>query len=139
VAAGRRQQPRPGPRTGGLPDVEAAREAVEELRLALPGLTSGLSPDSRPGRWGWVLRQGTDVAAVSSRWYERQRESRYSLQQFLAAAPLAPVSASVVVRSRAREVRRAELRTRVRPTADADPARALVPAQLTSQDVEVTW
>lgn len=110
-----------------FPDAESAREAIEQLRAALDGMTSGLSPDSRPGRWGWQLRQGTDVTAVSSRWYERQRESRYSLGQFVAAVPVAPLSPTVAVRPRARELRRVAVPRQSRPT---EPTAA--PAEHTS-------
>lgn len=93
-----------------LADAAAARLAVDRLRDALPRATSGHAPDSRPGRWGWQLKHESEVLAVSSRWYERQRESRYSLQQFLAAVPVAAVTENVAVRPRSRELRRGDLR-----------------------------
>lgn len=118
-----------------LVDATAARLAVVRLREALPGATSGHAPDSRPGRWGWQLKDEGEVLAVSSRWYERQRESRYSLQQFLAAVPVATVTENVAVRPRSREVRRSDLR--LPRSGDPVPAQpsSRIPSQAGQRDV----
>lgn len=92
------------------PDIELCRAAVDDLRHRLTGATTGLSPDSRPGRWGWQVVHGDDVLAVSSRQYERQRESRYNLELFLAAVPVAEISRTVAVRPRNRQLHRTDLR-----------------------------
>ena len=117
-----------------LSDATAARLAVVGLREALPHLVSGHAPDSRPGRWGWQLKHEGEVLAVSSRWYERQRESRYSLQQFLAAVPVAALSEHVAVRPRSREVRRNDLRI-PRSSDPLPPATGRIPAQVALRDV----
>jgi hypothetical protein len=116
-------------------DVAACMTALARLQHELPSATTGLAPDSRPGRYGWRVTSGSQVLAVSSRWYERQRESRYSLQQFLAAAPTAPISPTVAARPRSREIRRAELRVPRAASEDAPvvPAR-LVPVPRTAAD-----
>lgn len=82
------------------------RAAVDQLRERADVASVGLSPDSRPGRWGWQVTHLGQVLAVSSRVYERQREARYSLTQFLAAVPVATVVDTVALRPVPRELRR---------------------------------
>jgi hypothetical protein len=93
-----------------LADLDACRAALARLQAELGRVTTGPSPESRPGRWGWHVVLGREVLAVSSRWYERQRESLASLEQFLASVPVARMSETVAVRPRPREVGRADLR-----------------------------
>jgi hypothetical protein len=89
-------------------ELESCMEAVTDLRERVHVASSGLSPDSRPGRWGWQVTHLDEVLAVSSRVYERQREARYSLEQFLIAVPVATEAPPVAVRTRSRDVRRSE-------------------------------
>jgi hypothetical protein len=74
---------------------DACLEAIDSLTRALhraqPRLS--LSPDS--GLWGWVLSLDGEPVAMSGRGYYREREARYSLDQFLVAAPAADVSPGV--------------------------------------------
>lgn len=90
-------------------DAADCREAVDQLRERADAASAGLSPDSRPGRWGWQVTHVGEVLAVSSRVYERQREARYSLTQFLAAVPVAAVVDTVTMRPTSRELRRRTL------------------------------
>jgi len=74
---------------------------------------SNTGPTSRTGGWTWQLSLAFEdgeadgqVAAVSARGYERQRECRHSLDNFLIAVPAADVVSRVAVRARTREVSR---------------------------------
>ena len=92
-----------------LEDLEACRAALARLRAGVDRLTTGDRPGSRPGRWGWELRLGADVVAVSSRWYERQREALRSVEAFLDAVPVAGTSERIAVRPILRQLRRPDL------------------------------
>jgi len=72
------------------PDVVAAVAAVEFLREELTRADIVVTRTSgSPGGWVWRLRIDGEVHAVSSRTHQRQRESRYNVEQFLAAVPAA--------------------------------------------------
>ena len=118
-----------------LADLDACRAALARLQAELGRAAAGFSPDSRPGRWGWHVLLGREVLAVSSRWYERQRESRYSLEQFLLAAPVARISEHVAVRPRTREVRRADLRLPRSTDAQDEPAVSVQSGPSTPEEV----
>ena len=84
------------------PDVDSAVVAVERLRRELDRALLGVvrQPEATGG-WVWHLTLGDEELATSSRAHQRQRESRYSVQQFLAAVPVAqPPAALVLVRQR---------------------------------------
>lgn len=88
------------------PDVPAAVAAVEFLLRELDRAEIIVAPTSRPpGGWVWRLRIDGKEQAVSSRVHQRQRESRYNVQQFLAAASAAPAPPAIAV-VRQRVVRR---------------------------------
>lgn len=107
---------------------------LADCRAAITRLVEGISravpapsPASRPGRWSWELVLPVEVTggdpggasnpaavtgtllAVSARRYERQRECRYSLENFVAAVPVAVVVDKVAVRPRARLLLRSDL------------------------------
>lgn len=93
---------------------DLCREAVSRLVTDLAQAAPGQAPLSRPGNWSWQLAlRFVDhpplVLAVSARSYERQRESRFSLENFLAAVPIAAVAATVAVRPRTRQLLRTDL------------------------------
>lgn len=83
------------------------RAGVTRLLSALPDLVAVLAPGSGAGRWAWHLvltgpHGERSVLAASSRSYERQRENRYSIENFRSAAAIAVVSDGVVLRARPR-------------------------------------
>ena len=107
-------------------ELELCHDALTRLVAGIDDLCTAVGPANRPGGWTWQLSgpgpgdgSGLDVAAetladdhvlaVSARSYERQRECRVSLENFLAAAPAAAIVGKVTVRARTREV------TRLRP------------------------
>lgn len=102
-------------RSPGTYESEAlCRESVTRLIANLARASPGQAPLSRPGHWSWALTLRTVEApplalAVSARCYERQRESRFSLENFLAAAPIAVVASTVAVRPRSRLLVRTDL------------------------------
>lgn len=69
-----------------FPDVAAAVAAIATLRSRFADLAATHQTDER-GRWRWRLTADDVAVVVSSRAYLRQRESHYSLAQFLAVAP----------------------------------------------------
>ena len=82
-------------------NLAACHAAIERLRCEVAG--AELLTTQTPGitaAWGWRVQLDGQALAVSSRTYQRQRESRYSLEQFLAAVPLAVPSSTVVIISR---------------------------------------
>lgn len=96
-----------GPRS--YVDLAACHAAIERLRseLADAELITTQAPGTSAA-WGWRVQLAGENVAVSSRTYQRQRESRYSLEQFLAAVPLAEPSVTAIARPRHRVVRRAD-------------------------------
>lgn len=108
-------------------ELELCQEAVARLVAGVDALSATVGPANRPGGWTWQLTGPGPVAdvdagvaaevdsiddhvlAMSARSYERQRECRVSLDNFVAAAPAAVVVDKVTVRPRTREV------TRLRP------------------------
>lgn len=62
--------------------------AIRALVAGLDSTVSSVGQAGGIGRWGWRLTLEGAVVAVSGRSYERQRECRYNLEQFLLAAPL---------------------------------------------------
>lgn len=96
------------------PSLASAVEAVRFLQLHLDEIESALAPSTVTSRWGWRITLAGAAVAASGRWYQREREARYNLEQFLIAAPTAQVVDSLGSRSR------------MRPTALSDLARAEV-------------
>lgn len=70
------------------PDATACAEAVAHLQSSVAGLEFQLV-DGAAGRWGWRASLAGEPVATSSRWYLRQRESRYNLEGFRLAVPQA--------------------------------------------------
>lgn len=96
------------------PSLSVAIEAVQALQLNLAQASTSLAPSTVTSRWGWRMLLGDTAIAASGRWYQREREARYNLEQFIAAAPTANIVASLGSRSRMRpsamsEVARAEV------------------------------
>ena len=94
--------------------LSAAIEAVQNLQLRLDEATSSLAPSTVTSRWGWRMLLGETAVAASGRWYQREREARYNLEQFTLAAPTAHIVGTLGSRSR------------MRPSALSDIARAEV-------------
>jgi hypothetical protein len=80
--------------------LEDAMLAVAHLREHLDEATTALAPSAVTSRWGWRLTVGGIDLAASGRWYQREREARYNLEQFTISAPLAQVANSLGSRSR---------------------------------------
>jgi len=95
-------------------DLDEAVAAVAWLQDHVTEVEAVIAPSAATSRWGWrLLNAGSDVAA-SGRWYQREREARYNLDQFLLAAPVAQVATALGSRSR------------LRPSVLSDRARAEV-------------
>ena len=90
-----------GRSAGTYDDHPACREAVSLLIEVVDDLVVTAAPGSGPGSWSWRLVLPSPDRAVlvaSAQSYERQRESRYSIDNFRACVPLAVVSDALVVR-----------------------------------------
>ena len=90
-----------GRSAGTYDDHQTCREAVRLLIEVVDGLVVTVAPGSGPGSWSWrLVLPGPDrgVLVASAQSYERQRESRYSIENFRACVPLAVVSDALVVR-----------------------------------------
>ena len=90
-----------GRSAGTYDDHQTCREAVSLLIEVVDGLVVTVAPGSGPGNWSWRLVLPSPDRAVlvaSAQSYERQRESRYSIENFRACVPLAVVSDALVVR-----------------------------------------
>jgi hypothetical protein len=85
--------------TTGFPDVDSCRAAVRRLVDGLPGATASIvSAGAGAAAWTWRLEIGGRTVAAAGRSYLRNRECRYSLAHFLAAAPQAFALADLQVR-----------------------------------------
>jgi len=71
------------------PDAARCLEAMLDLRLAVLGGRSTVGTSVHGGLWGWRIDLDGIRVAVAGRLYQRQRECRYNLTQFLAALPAA--------------------------------------------------
>jgi hypothetical protein len=69
-----------------FPGIEAAHAAIDDFVRRLPDLVDELDATATSGRWRWRLLSGTDLLATSSRSFQRERECRYNLAQFIAHA-----------------------------------------------------
>jgi uncharacterized protein YegP (UPF0339 family) len=97
-------------------ELEACRAAITRLVEGISRAEPAPSAASRPGCWSWELVLPAEATrgapgggsgapavtggllAVAARRYERQRECRYSLENFVAAVPVAVVVDKVAVR-----------------------------------------
>jgi hypothetical protein len=102
--------------------LEEAIAAVADLRASLEDCAAFVAPSAVTSRWGWRLVTNNVDVAASGRWYQREREARYNLEQFMLAAPQAQVTSSLGSRSR------------LKPTALSQRARAEV-ARLEQQSI----
>lgn len=74
------------------PDAEAALgDIARARRLAREG-EGHIVHERRTGHWAWHLDDEGEVVAVSGRGFRYERECRYNLEQFRAAAPTAPAA-----------------------------------------------
>lgn len=94
---------------GTFDDVELCRASLVVLRERMSEAARLLTPEGPAGTWWWHLVVDDDGVrsplASSARGYERQRETRYNLAQFLLAAQRAPAAADVVLRPAPRTLR----------------------------------
>jgi hypothetical protein len=104
--------------------LDEAIEAVGQLRANLDETVASVAPSAVTSRWGWRLVIGSVDIAASGRWYQREREARYNLEQFRLAAPEAQIATSLGSRSR------------LKPTALSHRARAEV-ARLEQQGLAI--
>ncbi len=68
---------------------DEAEAAIEMLVSHLDDLSHGLGVTNGLGRWRWQAHLGGAPLATSSRSFQRERECRYNLGQFLAQAAVA--------------------------------------------------
>ena len=111
-----------GRSAGTYDDHQACREAVSLLVEVVDDLVVTAAPGSGPGNWSWRLVLPSPDRAVlvaSAQSYERQRESRYSIDNFRACVPLAVVSDALVVRRGSLDL----------PSLDRPVPRAVIPDQ----------
>ena len=73
-----------------FPDAEAALGAISRLRSDLTSGGGHVGHDPSDMSWHWRLDGADGPLAVSGRGFRHERECRYNLEQFLAAAPEAP-------------------------------------------------
>lgn len=73
----------------------ACRESAVRLQVAADRTSAELATDDAHGWYGWLLDLEGETVAVSGRWYQRERESRYSLDKFRSALPLAGMGGGV--------------------------------------------
>ncbi len=112
-------------------NLDACVAATEALKAGLPDSETSVSQSAVSSHWGWRLTvDGLEVAA-SGRWYRREREARYNLEQFLSVAPTAAVVGLVGSRSRLRPTvlssrARAEVARLGQPIDDLRGSRATV-------------
>lgn len=88
------------------PDVQHCLAEVELLRRRLDSVEAVVLQSGAGSGWTWQVRLDDRLVAVSSRSYQRQREGRYNLDQFLAAILLTGASGGLAVAPRQRSVRR---------------------------------
>jgi len=73
-------------------DAESALAAIGRVRELAPDGEAHIGHDPSTGLWAWHLDDDGVLAATSGRGFRHERECRYNLDQFRAAAPLAPSS-----------------------------------------------
>ena len=108
--------------------LEAAAAAIAALIADVGSVEQLIAPSQVTSRWGWRLLLNAHPIVASGRWYQREREARYNLEQFLLAAPEAQVATSLGSRSRLRPSGSAE-RTRT-DNMRRDQAGASLPARI---------
>lgn len=71
-------------------DAEAARESIARVRRLVHAGQAHIVHDRLSGAWAWHLDDAGELVATSGRGFRHERECRYNLDQFRAAAPTAP-------------------------------------------------
>ena len=74
-------------------DAETALAAIQRLRALAASGDAHIVHDPASGHWAWHLDDEGSWIANSGRGFRHERECRYNLEQFRAAAPSAPASA----------------------------------------------
>lgn len=69
--------------------MDAADAAVEDLLSRFEDLVVSIEATPTSGKWQWRLLVDGAAVATASRAFQRERECRYNLGQFLAVAPSA--------------------------------------------------
>ena len=73
-------------------EAESALAAIGRLRVTAAADVSHVLHDQKSGLWVWQLIDNSVLVATSGRGFRHERECRYNLEQFRAAAPTAPTS-----------------------------------------------
>ncbi len=78
-----------GRSTDRFAGLDEAHAAVEDLLGNFAELVPSIEATPSSGRWQWRLLIADQPIATSSRSFQRERECRYNLGQFLTIAPSA--------------------------------------------------
>ena len=78
-----------GRSTDRFAGMDEAHAAVEDVLGQFEQLVASIEATPSSGRWQWRLLVADQPIAMSSRSFQRERECRYNLGQFLAVAPSA--------------------------------------------------
>jgi hypothetical protein len=81
-----------GRSAGSYPDAESAHKSIARVRGLADGGEAHIVHDRATGLWAWQLDDSGSLVANSGRGFRHERECRYNLDQFRAAAPSAPAS-----------------------------------------------
>ncbi|WP_427889117.1 hypothetical protein ACQHIV_37730 [Kribbella sp. GL6] len=73
----------------GWPSYQACRDDVTRVQGGIGQVESSMATDAIIGQWTWRVSLADIVVARSARYYQRERECRYSLNAFLTAVPTA--------------------------------------------------
>ena len=85
-----------GRSAGHQDDAEAAIASIERVRGVAATGQAHIVHDSSTGLWAWQLTDtGGEPVAVAGRGFRYERECRYNLDQFRAAAPVAPSAGTI--------------------------------------------
>lgn len=71
-----------------FPDIDHCLQAIRDLREAVPNVESHVIAHASATSWFWRIQLGPSVVAISSRLYQRRRESAQSLLRTLESIPL---------------------------------------------------
>ncbi len=75
-----------------FPDAEEALASISALRALAAAGEAHIVHDPATGLWAWHFGDHGQPIANSGRGFRHERECRYNLEQFRAAAPTAPAS-----------------------------------------------
>ena len=81
-----------GRSAGSYPDAEDAHESISRVRDLAESGEAHIVHDRSTSLWAWHLDDSGVLVANSGRGFRHERECRYNLDQFRAAAPNAPAS-----------------------------------------------